>query len=285
MSIFNTEDAAKILSVNVSTIKRWSAAGKLKCIKSAGGHRKFEMQHLSEFIEKYQKKGSSINAFAIKTEEDAKISEWILKRDYPQLITNIYKNSLRCNRLRVLDILKAAVFTKIPLHELYDRIITPVLHNIGQQWLEKQLTVTEEHFASQTIKDALTRLQSIIAVPEKKLGIVMCMNFQNEMHDIALKMVDHILEYRGFKVLYSGQLTPLGQLENIFENYAPHRLYLSSTYVENVELAQLELDEIFETTDKYSVDVMVGGQGFNLLKYDFEKIKYRLENFKDVYEK
>lgn len=284
MSFYNTEDAAKILGVNVSTIKRWSAAGKLNCIKSAGGHRKFEMKHLAEFIEKYQKNGNRVNAFAIKTEEDEKISEWILKKDYEKLITLITRHSLRCNRSKVLDILKAAVFTKIPLYEIYDSLITPVLYNIGLQWEQKELSVTEEHFASQTIKDAIIRLQSIIAIPEKKIGTVMCMNFQSEMHDIALKMADHILEYRGFKVLFSGQLTPQVNLDNIFEDYTPHRLYLSSTYIENIKKAQKEFDGICQSADKFSVGVYVGGHGFNSLKYDEAKIKGILLNFRDVYE-
>ncbi|MCB0298451.1 MAG: helix-turn-helix domain-containing protein, partial [Calditrichaeota bacterium] len=43
---FNSQEAAKILGVNVSTIKRWTDEGKLQCIKSVGGHRKFLMDHL-----------------------------------------------------------------------------------------------------------------------------------------------------------------------------------------------------------------------------------------------
>ena len=31
---FNSHDAAKILGVNVSTVKRWTDEGKLECIKS-----------------------------------------------------------------------------------------------------------------------------------------------------------------------------------------------------------------------------------------------------------
>jgi excisionase family DNA binding protein len=285
MDLLNTEDAAKILGVNVSTIKRWSAEGKLNCIKSPGGHRKFEMYHLTEFIERFQKQGKRVNAFTIKTNEDIKISEWILKKDYLHLNTIIQKYALRCNRSRMLDILKAALFIKIPLFDIYDHIITPVLVSIGELWAEKQISVTEEHFASQAVKDSVIRLQSLIAMPEKKTGSVMCMNLPNEMHDIALKMADHILEYKGYKVLYSGQLTPRIQLDSILEDYAPKRLYLSSTYIENRSVIQNEFDEICEIAAKFSVPVYVGGNGFNLLNYNREPVVCRLFTFRDVFEK
>ena len=57
---FNSEEAAKILGVNVSTIKRWTDEGKLKCIKSAGGHRKFLMEHLASFLDLNKKKTEKV---------------------------------------------------------------------------------------------------------------------------------------------------------------------------------------------------------------------------------
>ena len=38
---YNSQEVAKILGVNVSTIKRWTDEGKLTCIKTAGGHRPY----------------------------------------------------------------------------------------------------------------------------------------------------------------------------------------------------------------------------------------------------
>lgn len=284
MTFYNTIDAAKILGVNVSTIKRWSAEGKLNCIKSAGGHRKFEMQHLTEFIEKHQKNGNRVNTLSIKTIEDVNISEWILKKSYDDLIATIQKHALRCNRSHVLEIFRAALFSKIPLYEVYDKIITPVLINIGALWEARQISVMDEHFASQTIKDCLIRLQSMLALPDIKIGTVLCMNFQNEMHDIALKMVDHVLEYRGYKVLYSGQLTPQVHLENVLQDFTPQRLYLSSTYVKDAASAQKEFEEICKTAGNYSVEIFIGGRGFDSLNYDAKLIP-RLYNFTDVFEK
>ena len=71
---YNSQDAAKILGVNVSTVKRWTEDGKLECVKSAGGHRKFLMSHLADFLEKNKKKTSKANLFPLNKTSDQKIS-------------------------------------------------------------------------------------------------------------------------------------------------------------------------------------------------------------------
>ena len=60
VNYLNSEEAAKVLGVNVSSIKRWTDEGKLECIRTVGGHRKFLMNHLANFAEKNKKKSSKI---------------------------------------------------------------------------------------------------------------------------------------------------------------------------------------------------------------------------------
>lgn len=117
------------------------------------------------------------------------------------------------------------------------------------------------------------------------MGIVMAMNLSNEMHDIVLKMVDHILEQKGYKVLFSGQLTPQLYLENIFTDYAPKRLYISSTYVESVAASIDELKNICLLAEQHSVKIFIGGRGFDIIDYRHPVIAGRLLTFKDVYDK
>jgi MerR family transcriptional regulator, light-induced transcriptional regulator len=285
MEFYNTEEAARILGVNVSTIKRWSTAGKLQCIRTAGGHRKFEMQHLLDFVEKNKDRHVQVSAIKLEGSGIAHLNEWILKADYQNLTKFIQAQALKCNKLNILDVLKGLILSKKPIYEIYDMLLTPVLHSLGTLWAEGQLSVTEEHFASQTLKDAIIRMQGMMAAADKKRGNVMAMNLSNEMHDIVLKMVDHVLEQRGFKVLYSGQLTPQVYLDNIFSDYAPKRLYISSTYIENIPVQKKEFDNICSIAAKHSIQVYVGGQGFDSIQYNHPAVAARLYTFKDIFEK
>jgi excisionase family DNA binding protein len=279
---FNSEEAARILGVNVSTIKRWTDEGKLECIKTAGGHRKFLMEHLASFLEQNKKKTEKVNLFPIESETDLRISSHILKGDFVYLNNYLISQALSANVDRVQQVLNGLYLAQYHLPQIYDRLVTPVLHEIGQMWADGKLSIVEEHIASQTIRDAIIRLQGIIRIPRKKTGKVLCINFVNEWHSMALKMVEHILELKGFRVYFSGQNTPLIHIERFFEKYKPDRIYVSGTMVENQPALQKEFDELCVLAEKYVSRIYVGGKAFDQLKIDHPAVVRRLVSFEDV---
>lgn len=284
MQMFNSIETAKLLGVNVSTVKRWTDAGILKCTKTAGGHRKFMMMHIADFVEQNQDKVGKIQAFPIESEQDIQLGYYITKGDFEYLTDFMKQQALSANRQRVQQVLNGLYLANHSLHSIYDHVVAPVLRQIGELWEKDVISVTEEHLATQTIKDSIIRLQGILRLPDKRLGIVFCLNLRDEMHDIPLKMVDHVLELRGFKVLNSGQNTPLHKIEQIFENYAPRRLYISSTYVPDPSGTEIEFKRICDVAQLHNVDVYVGGVGLDRFEYDRNLIKRRLFTFEEVYE-
>ena len=282
---FNSLEAAKILGVNVSSIKRWTDEGKLECIRTAGGHRKFLMEHLVAFLEQNKQKTAKINLFPLETETDLQISQHILKGDFDYLADFVLTQALNGNRAQLQKVLNGLYLGQYPLHLIYDQLLAPVLHRIGALWHEQQISIIEEHFASQAIRDCITRLQGIIRIPEKKIATVLCLNFSHELHDIALKMVDHILESLGYEVLFSGQITPLLDIETIFARLTPQRVYLSSTMIEDVPATQAEFEHIGQLCQKYGTRLFLGGQGFDRLDLStYAAIQQRLFSFTDVYQ-
>ena len=279
---FNSQEAAKILGVNVSTIKRWTDGGKLGCIKSAGGHRKFLMEHLATFLETNKKKTEKVNLFPIETETDLRISNHILKGNFNYLNELVLNQALSCNIERVQQVLNGLYLGQYHLFQIYDKLVTPVLHKIGQMWFEDKISITEEHISSQLILDAIIRLQGIIRLPRKKVRKALCMNFSNEFHSIALKMVEHILELREYKVYYSGQNTPLIKLQNVFENFHPDRVYVSGTIVDHPDMLQEEFDEICRLSNEFKAKVYVGGRAFDTVKLNHPAVVRRLMTFEDV---
>jgi len=280
---FNSHDAAKMLGVNVSTIKRWTDEGKLECIKSIGGHRKFTMEHFAEFLGKNNKKVSKINVFPIEEDSDLEISHHILKGNFDYLADYVLEQAFLSNRNRVQHVMNGLYLSQYPLHKIYDNLITHVLYKIGDLWESDDKTITEEHIATQTIRDSIVRLQGIIRTPKEITGKALCLNLANEMHDIALKMVDHILELKGFKVLFSGQITPVIKMEKIFETFKPDRIYVSSTIIDNLNFAQLEFDKFCSLSEKYQSSVFVGGQGFDYINHENSIVNSRITTFEELY--
>ena len=279
---FNSLEAAQILGVNVSSIKRWTDQGKLACVRTAGGHRKFLFKHLSDFLARHQKKMSKAHLFPIENEADLALSYQIMQGDFERLSAAVLQNALRGERHAIQKILNGLYMGQYAPHQIYDEVVTPVLHRIGTLWEEQQISVIEEHFATQAIRDAIIRLQGIVMLPPGNQQVAVCRSLSTELHDIALKLVDHLLEYRGFRVLYSGQITPTVDLEHIFSSFRPNRVYLSSTVIEDQAAAQAEYYQICHYCQSFEAQLFVGGQGFQQLQIEHPALGGQLESFAAV---
>jgi excisionase family DNA binding protein len=280
----NSDAAARMLGVNVSTIKRWTDSGKLECIRSAGGHRKFLMSHLADFASTNNKGGGHIGILPLDTPEEREVAYSVQEGNYEHLVPQVERLALNGEYATIHDLLSELYLTRHPLHAIYDELVTPVLHRIGVLWAEGKINVTEEHIASQGIKESLIRLQDIVPSSNEMDERVLCMNLSEEMHDIAIKMVQHVLEERGFQVLFTGQRTPAERMDEVLCTYQPHRIYISSTYIEDQQAMQQELDHILQMSWNLRTRVFVGGTGFDQLNISEPFVEKRLGTFRDVAE-
>lgn len=274
-------EVARILDVNVATVKRWTESGKLDCIKTAGGHRKFLMRHLAAFAIDHQKYAQHLSLIPFDSQLDLELNAEILKAEFDKLIPYFLERATVCDYKAVQNVLNSLYMIHHDLAMIYDDLLTPILHEIGHLWVAGELSITQEHLASQAIRDGIVKLQEIVPRPEKTVGRAFVFTFSEELHDIPAKMVQHLLEVRGFQVLFSGQKTPTGDSEHVFETFSPDRVYLSSVYVEDTGQAKAELKKLELLCKSYDVQLYGGGAGLNQLITEDSSL-HKLLSFRDV---
>ncbi len=275
-------DVARILDVNVATVKRWTEAGKLDCVKTAGGHRKFLMRHLAAFAIDNQKYAQHLPLIHFRSELNLDLNAELLRGDFKELIPFFLEKSLLCDATLIQNILNSLYMVHHDLVLIYDNLVTPVLHEIGSKWERGDVSISDEHLASQAIRDAIVKMQEIVVKPANGTGRAFVLTFSGELHDIPAKMVQHILESRGFQVLFTGQRTPVGDTSGLFDSFRPERVYLSSVFVEDVQQTQIEFNELQRLCTSHNAELFVGGSGINQLKITEGKPAHRLLTFKDV---
>jgi len=281
-SLISSADVAKILGVNVATVKRWTDTGKLDCVKTAGGHRKFLLRHLAAFAMGHEKYSERLSLLPLDNQLNLELSHQILRTDYDQLIPYVLDRAISCDQSAVKTVLNGLVMVNQNLASIYDDLLTPILHTIGEMWMDGRLSVSQEHLASQTIRDGIIQLQDVVVKPEKTRTKAFVLTLSEELHDIPAKMVQHLLEQRGFQVLFSGQKTPVGDTVSVFKSYKPERVYLSSIYNENATAAQAEFRELQDLCEKYDATLYVGGSGVAQLGLDATHECIHLNTFTDV---
>ena len=156
--------------------------------------------------------------------------------------------------------------THLSTLELYDHIITPAMHQIGDLWENNKITVADEHIATATCDFVISRLayehkQNVTPATTKK-AMFLCL--EGEQHYIGLKMAAQLFEENGWETKYFGpNLPPEYALQTAIE-WEPDVIGLSLTIVTH-------LPKLKSYTDSFKAlpvppEILIGSRLAN--KYD-----------------
>ena len=102
--------------------------------------------------------------------------------------------------------------------------ISDRLREIGEEWACGKITVADEHRESNLIIESLERLRTPNA--EGPLCILACP--PGELHELPLRMVRLVLEWRGWRTDYLGAATPWDALQDAVKRTRPDLVALSA---------------------------------------------------------
>ena len=52
--LISPAQAAKMLGVSITTLRNWEKAGKIKCIKTLGGHRRYKRSEIEQILQNHE---------------------------------------------------------------------------------------------------------------------------------------------------------------------------------------------------------------------------------------
>lgn len=102
--------------------------------------------------------------------------------------------------------------------------ISDRLYEIGEEWADGKITVADEHRESHAIADSLDRMRTPNA--EGPLCILACP--PGELHELPLRMVRLVLEWRGWRTDFLGAATPWDSLQHAVRTTKPDLVALSA---------------------------------------------------------
>lgn len=125
------------------------------------------------------------------------------------------------------------------LAEIYSQVITPSLVSIGDLWCSKDISVADEHLASQIVLTHLNRLISMFAWRDRLSSyrvLVGCV--EDERHWIGARMFADLCLTRGWLAEFLGPDVPDDALIDMVKRRAPHVVALSVTMAAGAEHAR-----------------------------------------------
>ncbi|MFQ3589407.1 MAG: B12-binding domain-containing protein [Chloracidobacterium sp.] len=260
---YSTAEVAKMWAVSESSVKRWSDSGLLSCVRTPGGHRRFTLQALLDF----QRAGGLLqNADgAGRSQATAgltQLAQALAGRDWPALQTLYYDAAVSGDEAAGVALLEQAYQSGISTIELSERILTPVLHLIGERWRRGELNIWEEHLASQVTLAATEHLHRQLPRAPSHGRLALCGCPEGDLHQIALHLVVEVLETEGWRVLSLGPNTPLFSFTDAVQRFSPQLVCISATIVHDLERLRRDYGHFYRVARQHAARIVIGGAAF-----------------------
>ncbi len=260
-TILSTADVARLFSVTETTVKRWADDGTLKCQKTPGGHRKFEIRNVIDFAEKNHFDPVGALALVDDSRFDQEIQAALLARDYGPLVREYVRRALSPKKTDLFAFLSYLYEHKIHLWEIHDHVLQPGMWEIGEMWTRGTIGINHEHHASYETLDALARLQSQILIKPPTGRSVICACLGDELHEIGLRATSYLFDAEGWTIHYLGARTPQAAVVAAARELTPDVVCLSITQPEPLPLLRHHIAEIAAGAHSVGGKVIAGGRG------------------------
>lgn len=201
-----------------------------------------------------------------------------------QLITDFRTALLTGQKAKCSELIQEAIqHQNLKLEEIYENLLRPALYTVGKLWEQNKITVATEHLASSIVESILTELYMQLrpSTPNGKRAVLS--GVQGEMHQIGVKMVNDVLEKRGWETFFLGTNVPVNDLISFAKGVKPELFAFSMSLYFNLPTLMKTITELrnhFPHTN-----VIVGGQAFTRggvdeITHQFSNIEY----CRDLYE-
>lgn len=137
-------------------------------------------------------------------------------------------------------------------------VIQPTMRRIGEGWQRNLLSVEQEHFASNLIRQRLHSLIQAQASTSLTAPRLVAACAPEEQHDLGLLMLTLIAKRQGWNVTYLGQRTPLDELKTA-SVHARYCVVSVSTVTGLASLLPLWMNEL------PAAPILFGGDIFSLV--------------------
>jgi DNA-binding transcriptional MerR regulator len=149
-----------------------------------------------------------------------------------------------------LDRLFAAYTVETVLRD----VVLPYLHRLGERWEAGEVSVAQEHFASNLIRGRLLGLAQGWGQGQGPGAILACV--PGEQHELGLLAFGVALRRRGWRITYLGTDSPIDAITDIAPSLAPTVVVLLSMTPERFLDHAHEIEKL-----AHQVQVMIAGTG------------------------
>ena len=198
-----------------------------------------------------------INSFLLEnTPKDRKKREELIERLRSRLFSALTEGNLK----DTMDIYTAFVGNNT-LEQFYERVMTPVMTEIGYLWSEGKLSIATEHVASNIAHSLVKVIADENRKSKKDKGKIVLTTPIGEDHNLGCNVLESFLVSKGFITFNLSPSTPAESLIEFIKTAKPDALIVSITLEDNIKSGQRMVKKIHDAHKR--LPIYVGGLAFS----------------------
>ncbi|HYO90831.1 MAG TPA: helix-turn-helix domain-containing protein, partial [Pyrinomonadaceae bacterium] len=224
-NFLTTRQLARMWQVSEATVKRWADAGRLHPSRTLGGHRRFALKEVLRF---QNEQGLDVGRVTLSGVGEAAAQQKSAGVDEQGVAEQFFDAILRGQEGASAGVLLSSYMNGQTLVKILDDTFTKAMHRLGNLWHCGEVTVADEHLASQTARRAVETLRECIRREASDGRRAVVCTVEEEMHEMAVLCVQLLLEEKGWSVSYLGAHTPFYSMTDAIEKQKPQLICISS---------------------------------------------------------
>src|SRR6185436_4807042 len=257
--LFPIRTVANLTGVNPVTLRAWERRhGLVEPVRTPSGHRLYGHEHIESIhrILGLLKKGLPISQVARAMSAPAQSSRGGEAGRWGALGERLVAATARFDEPE-LEHTYAAALALHPVEEVTDRLLLPVLRELGRRWQTGEGTVAEEHFFSVYVRDKLgARFHHRTRHDRGPRILAACL--PDEQHEIGLLVFALAAHEHGLRIVLLAARTPLEELPGVTQRTHSAAVVLSATLPPPKHVLGEQLTDL---VSRAGVPVFVGGVG------------------------
>jgi MerR family transcriptional regulator, light-induced transcriptional regulator len=146
------------------------------------------------------------------------------------------------------------LFSTYTVETVLQEVVLPYLHRLGERWESGEISVAQEHFASNLLRGRLLGLAQGWGQGRGPAAVLACV--PGEHHELGLLAFGVALRRRGWRITYLGTNSPIGAVADTARSLAPAVVVLLSINPDNFLDHARQIEQLAN-----QVQVMIAGTG------------------------
>lgn len=252
--LLTPKQVAQAIGVSESSLKRWCDRGLIDTVKTPGGHRRMTASGVMAFLRKRDQ--PLVRPEVLGLPSNTGRTRRVLDRAADQFQEALASGDEEVARQVILDLYLA----EHRLTKVFDLVVAPAYHRIGERWNCSELEVFQERRAIEMGIRILGELRRLLPGPKSDSPLAIGGTWEGDPYQLPTSLIELTLRESGWQATNLGASLPFATLEAALAQHRPQLFWLSVSSMPDEERFASEYSHFFELAEAQQTAVAVGGR-------------------------